>query len=125
MFVVLALIAALAIVMSPGSQAKSSNPCSSCHSASRSQYLDIQEGNSGNQIPVSINVGETKTVTVVIQNQVSTHVYNTLGSVSVTLTSQNGHFSVDTPTISLGTMNPGTKTATWRARAGIRCRIFL
>ena len=113
-FVVLAFIAALAIVMSPGSQAKSSNPCSSCHSVSRSQYLDIQEGNSGNQIPVTINVGETKTVTVVIQNQVSTQVYNTLGYVSATLTSQNGHFSVDTPTISLGTMNPGTKTATWK-----------
>ncbi len=111
---ILALITVLAIVMSPGSQAKSSNPCASCHSASRYQYLDILEGNSGNQIPASIGVGETKTVTVVIQNQIAAQVYNTLVEVSATLSSQNGHFSVGTPTISLGTMNPGTKTATWQ-----------
>ncbi len=113
-FVILALIAVLAFVASPGSQARSSNFCSACHSSSRFQYLDILEGNSGNKLPVSITVGETKSVTVVVQNQCNALTYNTLTGVSVTLLSQSGHIKVGTQTVSLGTLPVGTKTATWQ-----------
>jgi len=111
---ILALIAVMAFVMSPGGQARSSNPCSACHSSSRFQYLDILEGNPGNVLPSSIAVGETKSVTMVVQNQCSALTYNTLTGVSVTLASQSGHIKVSTPTVSIGTLPVGTKTATWQ-----------
>jgi hypothetical protein len=92
---------------------QSPNPCSSCHSGYY-QYLDILEGNSGNIIPTTIDIGQTKTVTVVIQNNVNIAKYTDLSTVSLTLTSQSGHFSVTTPTYSIGTLHVGTATATWQ-----------
>ena len=92
---------------------QSTNPCSSCHGGYY-QYLDILEGNAANQLPTTLNVGQTATVSVVVQNNVNTASYTALSSVSLTLNSQNGHFTVSVPTFSVGTLQKGTTTATWQ-----------
>jgi hypothetical protein len=91
----------------------STNPCSSCHSA-YSQNLDILEGNTANQLPTTLNIGQTATVTVVIENRVNTATFTALSNVAITLSSQNGHFTVNKPTYSPGTLQKGTSTATWQ-----------
>ncbi len=91
----------------------SSNQCSSCHS-NYNQQLDILEGNSQNRIPTAIQVGETQTVNVVIQNINNAPRYNLFSSVSLTLNSQNSHFSITTPTFNIGTLPTGTATAIWQ-----------
>jgi hypothetical protein len=106
----------LAIVLSvflSAARSASSNPCSSCHGGSYYQVLDILEGDSENQLPAAINAGETKTVAVVVENSVNTVKYSTLSSVSLTLQSKNGHFSVKDPTYCVGTLEAGTQTAAW------------
>lgn len=102
----IALLAAPALSASP-------NQCSPCHGTSYSQQLDILEGNSQNQIPVAIQVGETKTVTVAVKDVYTAPTNNDLSSVSLTLSSQNGHFTVSNPTYNVGTLT-GTATATWQ-----------
>jgi hypothetical protein len=95
----------------------SDNPCSSCHGGQYSQYLDILEGNSANQLPASVGVGQTATVTVVVENILNddgSGRYSELSSVSLTLTSANGHFIVASPTSNIGSMQPGTATASWQ-----------
>lgn len=95
----------------------SSNQCSSssCHpGAPYNMQLDILEGNSQNIIPSSIQVGQTLTVSVVIENINNAPMYNQFSSVYLTLSSQNGHFSVNTPTFNVGTLPTGTATATWQ-----------
>jgi hypothetical protein len=72
------------------------------------------EGNGGNQIPQALNLSETKTVTVVVQNDVNTVRYATLSGVSVTLNSANGHFSVNKPTFNVGDLSEGSTAATWQ-----------
>ncbi len=94
--------------------ARSANPCSQCHSSNRSQYLDILEADSRNMLPTSLGVGETATVTVVIENQCSVDTYSTLTSVTLTLASQSGHIRVAAPAYSVGTLLVGTRTATWQ-----------
>ena len=114
--ILLALAVAIAIVIAALASpafSKSTNPCSPCHS-SYNQYLDIMEGDPANSIPATLDVGETKTVTVSIENQVNAARYTSLSSVSVTLKSANGRFSVATPTISVGTLFAGTRTLTWQ-----------
>jgi hypothetical protein len=91
---------------------QSTSPCNSCHGGYY-QYLDILEGNAANQLPATLNVGATATVSVVVQNNVNTALYTALSSVSLTLTSQNGHFTASAPTYSVGTLQKGTATATW------------
>ncbi len=112
----LMLAATVAIVISlfaaPAFSA-SSNPCSSCH-GSYDQRLDILEGNSQNKIPTTIQVGQTQTVTVAIQNTNNAGRYSQLTGVSLTLSSQNGRFSVNTPTYNIGTLQTGTAAATWQ-----------
>ncbi len=93
----------------------SSNQCSSCHGSTYNQQLDILEGNSQNIIPSTIVVGQTTTVTVAIQNiNNAPPLFNQFLSVTVTLSSQNGHFSVSNPTFNIGTLGPTTATATWQ-----------
>ena len=93
----------------------SSNQCSSCHGSTYNQQLDIWEGNSQNIIPSSIMVGQTATVTVVIQNiNNAPPLYDQFSSVTATLSSQNGHFSVANPNFNIGTLPTGTATATWQ-----------
>ena len=107
------LVVTLLLFLSPWVSGISSNPCSPCHS-SYYQYLDILEGNNANQVPAALNLSETKTVSIVIENKVNTNRYSTLSGVSVTLSSKNGHFSVNTPTYNIGDMPAGTKTAIWQ-----------
>jgi hypothetical protein len=111
LFVAVAI--AIVIILSPGASGVSSNPCSACHGSYR-QYLDILESNSNNQIPTTITVGETRSVSIQIENDVNTQRYTTLSGVTVTLNSQNGHFSVATPTYNVGNLPSGTKTVTWQ-----------
>ncbi len=94
----------------------SPSPCGSCHGG-YSQYLDILEGNAGNSLPSMLSVGQTSTVRVVIENRVNTAKYTALSSVSLTLTSLNGHFTVAAPTFTVGTLQKGTATATWQITA--------
>ena len=109
------LVVVVVLILSPESLGRSTNPCSrpGCHS-SYNQYLDILEGNSANQIPTAINVSETKSVSVVIENINNAPQYTSLSSVSVTLSSQNGHFSIKNPTYDIGDLPVGKGTATWQ-----------
>jgi cell division septation protein DedD len=114
LFVVLAVI--LFLILSSGTSGKSNNPCGNspgCHGSLYYQYLDILEGDSA--IPSAIEVGETKTLSVVVENSGNTGRYSMLSGVSVTLTSKNGHFSVDSPsTYSIGDLPLGKETATFQ-----------
>ena len=92
---------------------ESTNPCGSCHPGYY-QYLDLLEGDSGNSLPTTLTVDQTKTVTVTLENKVNTVQYAALSSVSVTLSSKNGHFTVATPIYNVGTLQKGTATATWQ-----------
>ena len=89
---------------------KSTSPCNSCHGG-YNQYLDILEGNAANQLPTTLTVGQTATVTVIIENNVNTAIYTALSGVSVTLSSQNGHFTVSAPTYNIATLQKGTAIA--------------
>lgn len=114
------IIVILALIFSPHSNSVSNNPCSGtgCHgSRNYYQYLDILEGDSQNQIPSALNLNETRTVKVVIQNDVNTATYAILTNVAVTLTSARGHFSVTNPTVTIGNLPPGTTIATWQITA--------
>src|SRR3990172_12729750 len=108
------IVIVLSLLFAPAASI-SSNPCGSCH-GSYYQYLDVREGDGGNQIPATIGLGETKSISVVIENSVNTPNYNVLSSVSVTLSSRNGHFSVTTPISNIGDLSQGTKTATWEIK---------
>ena len=91
----------------------STSQCGACH-AGYNQNLDILEGNAANQLPTTLSVGQTATVTVLIENSVNTATYTALSSVSLTLSSANGHFTVSAPTYTIGTLQKGTATATWQ-----------
>ena len=108
-----ATIVVSALIMPASS--KSSNPCAFCHSA-YSEYLDILEGDSRNQLPATLKVGEARNVTVVIENIANIHANAVMSSASLTLRSQNGHFAVRVATYSVpGLLQWGTTaTATWQ-----------
>ncbi len=91
----------------------SANLCGQCHSG-YDQRLDLLEGNSQNIIPTNLQVGQSTTVTIALQNTCTAPRYTDLVSVSVTLRSQSGHFTVTNPTYSITTMQVGTTTATWQ-----------
>jgi hypothetical protein len=96
MFATLAVF--LFLTLSPGTWGRSNSPCSGgfgCHGAQYSRYLDILEGDSATQITSAIEVGEIKTVSVVVENGGNPGAYSTMSEVSITLTSENGRFSVD------------------------------
>jgi hypothetical protein len=107
-----AMIIVASIFLSPVFST-STSPCSSCHGGYY-QYFDVLEGNVANQLPTTLNVGQAATVTVVVENNVNTVLYSALSSVSLTLSSQSGHFAVSVPTYSVGTLQKGTATATWQ-----------
>ena len=113
----LVLFATTAIILlvfsSPRSSGNSTDPCNQCHSTYH-QNLDILEGNSANKIPSTIEVGETKTVTIVVENNVNTEQYSKLSDVCASLSSKNGHFSVTALTCNIGDLQSGTATATWQ-----------
>jgi hypothetical protein len=107
-----AMIIVASIFLSPAFSTSTSQ-CNSCH-AGYNQYLDILEGNAVNQLPTTLTVGQTATVTVIVENNVNTVVYTALSSVSLTLSSQNGHFTVSAPTYNIGALPKGTAIATWQ-----------
>ncbi len=112
MIAVAALLLFFLIVAPAGSI--SSNQCSSCHGSTYSQQLDILEGNSQNSIPSTIQVGQTLTVTIVLENINNAPRYNQLSGVTATLEAKNNHFSVNPPTYNIGSLSTGTATATWQ-----------
>lgn len=105
-----------AVAVSPLTLSVSTDPCARCHSSRHpyAQYLDILEGDTGNQIPAVLNLSETKTVKVAIQNYDDVEMFSTLSQVSVTLSSTFGHFQVSNPTYSISNMPVGTAIATWQ-----------
>jgi hypothetical protein len=116
--IIAATIAVAIALLAAPAYSVSTNQCSTCHPGllpgNYNQQLDIVEGNSQNQIPTNLQVGQTQTVTVVIQNINNAAKYNQFTSVSLTLSSQNGRFSVSTPTVNIATLSTGTSTATWQ-----------
>jgi hypothetical protein len=74
----------------------------------------LVEGSNQNSIPSTIDVGQTLTVTVVLQNINNAPVYSQLSSVTATVSSQNNHFTISNPTYSVGNLATGTATATWQ-----------
>jgi hypothetical protein len=94
-------------------QSASPNLCGSCHGGGYSQVLDIREGDSANQLPTTLNVGETKTVVVAVENAVNTARYAAL-SVSLTLRSGKGHFLIRNPTYYIGYFPAGVQNAVWQ-----------
>jgi len=90
----------------------SSNQCSSCHS-NYNQQIDLVEGSNQNNIPSTIQVGQTLTITVVIQNINNAPRYTQFSSVTATLSSQNNYFTISTPTYNVGSLYTGITTATW------------
>ncbi|TRO50366.1 hypothetical protein E2P63_06455 [Candidatus Bathyarchaeota archaeon] len=112
-FVTLAII--LLLFSSFYAMGASNNPCGSCHSGQvYSQYLDILEGNSENQIPSGIEINETKTVSVIVENRGNPGTYPTISDVSLTLTSKYGHFSVYSSKYNIGELPLTKKSASWQ-----------
>jgi len=107
----------LGLVFSPLTFSRSNEPCQSCHGSRYYQYLDILEGDSGNQIPLTLSVNQTFTVKVVVRNDVSSPRYTEMNRVTLTLTSTFGHFQVTNPTFTINNLSPGTATATWQITA--------
>jgi hypothetical protein len=105
--VAIALLAAPAVSIS-------ANQCSSCHGVTYSQQLDILEGNSQNQIPTAIQVGQTQTVQVVVANVNNAPKNDQFSTLSVTLSSQNGRFSVSPSTVTITNVATSTVTASWQ-----------
>jgi hypothetical protein len=112
LFVALAVI--LFLILSPGTSGRSNNLCSGpgCHGSIYYQYLDILEEDSA--ISSTISLEEVKMVSVVVENSANTGLFTTLNNVYVTLSSQNGHFSVNVSRYDIGIMAIGEKTATWQ-----------
>jgi len=108
------MAAVVIIAVSPLIQPKSSNPCSSCH-GSYYMYLDILEGDAGNVLPTTIKDGQTQNVTVVVKVECNTGSYNTMTSITATLSSKNGHFKAQNGNANIGSLKGGsTAKATWQ-----------
>lgn len=115
--VLILTLTVLGLVFSPLTFSRSNEPCQSCHGSKYYQYLDILEGDSGNQIPSALNVNQTFTVKVVVRNDVSSPRYTEMNRVTLTLSSTFGHFQVNNPTYTINNLSPGTATATWQITA--------
>jgi hypothetical protein len=108
----------LAAPLWPSSTSKSTNPCSACHGGANNQYLDILEGDAGNTLPSAISDAEVLAVAVVIEVTGNTALNNIMSGITAKLVSQNGFFSVDAATYSVGTLANGQKaTAFWNISA--------
>ena len=111
------LITLAAVAVSPLLQSQSSSPCISCHETNV-MYLDILEGDPQNVLPSALSGSEVLTVTVVVKVICNTQKNNIMSGISATLTSQSGHFSAQSGTVSLGSLGPGqTAQATWKISA--------
>jgi len=113
-FILAATIAIVISLISAPASSRSSNQCSSFHGSLYNMQLDIVEDSSQNVIPSSIQVGQTQTITVFIENVNNSPRHNLFSSVTVTLTSQNNHFFVNTPICNVGSLPTGTATAVWK-----------
>jgi hypothetical protein len=114
LLIAMAIVIAAAIFLSP-IFAESTSPCAPCHGVQGySQSLDILEGNNGNSIPTALTVGQTLPVTIAVENLVNSQLFNIMSDVSLTLNSEKGHVSVNSPTVDLGTLQKGKASATWQ-----------
>jgi len=111
--VLVASITIVASILIEPTISVTSNKCSSCHGSEYNQQLDILEGNSQNTIPATLQVGQIQTVKIIVENNNNAPKYNQFSNVKATLTSQNGHFSVSSPTVNIGTIST-TAMATWQ-----------
>jgi hypothetical protein len=105
----------LFIVFSPKAEGISNNPCSPCHpfpNGDFDQYLDILEADSQTQIPSTLDIDETKTVIVIIENGGNAGIYDIISDVSLSLASEYGFFSVNSQTYNIGDVSLGKRSAT-------------
>jgi hypothetical protein len=96
--------------------ATSTNPCSACHgNQGYSETLSL----TANQLPTNLEVGQTATVTILIQNAVDlAQANNQLSGVSATLSSQNGHFTVGAPSAkNFNLMSDASASVSWQITA--------
>ena len=110
--IIMAIIAFFGLMAATSTTSGVSVNICTCHPDGRYQYLDILEGNG--TIPSSIDVGETKTVIVVVENRVSAGLNITMSDINLTLSSVNKRFTVQTPTFAVGSLSPGRANATWQ-----------
>ena len=108
-----ASIIIVAAILTEPTLSITANKCSTCHGSDYNQQLDIMEGSSQNTIPTTLQVGQTQTVKITLENINNAPRYNQFSNVKATLSSQNGHFSVNTPTVNIGTLST-TAIATWQ-----------
>ena len=108
------LFVVLTIVFSPLSNGTSNNPCYCNIHPGYTQYLNILPSDSNTQIPSSLSVNQTATISVTFQNDVPNYSrYTTISGVYVSLTSAFGHFSGGN-SIFFGDLAPGTQTVSWQ-----------
>jgi hypothetical protein len=86
-------------------QSAGNPPCSNCH-ANYHQYLDVLEGDPQNVLPPILNDSQYLTISVMVKNICNAPKYNIMSSISVTLSSQNGYFGVQSPTCNIGALAP-------------------
>jgi hypothetical protein len=114
LFIAVAVIIATSLFLSPV-LSQSTNPCAPCHGTdSYTQSFKILAGNPANNIPSTLDVGQTATLTVAIENSANTVIFTTLSDVKLTLNSENNRVSISSPTVNIGTLQKGTATATWQ-----------
>ena len=111
--VLVASIIIVAAILTEPTLSITTNKCGTCHGSDYNQQLDILEGSSQNTIPITLQVGQTQTVEITIENINNAPRYNQFSNVKATLSSQNGHFSVNVPTVNIGTLST-TVMATWQ-----------
>ena len=110
-----ALLVMIALFVAPAFST-SSNPCSTCHAAKGySQTLSV----TFSQAPPTLTVGQTATINAKVKNTVLiATTNNVMSSVSATLKSLSGHFTVSTATVNAGSLASGrTASVSWQITA--------
>jgi hypothetical protein len=114
LFITVAAVIAASLFLSPV-LSQSTNPCAPCHGTdSYTQSFKILTGNAANIIPSTLDIDQIATLTVALENSANTMIFTTLTDVKLTLNSENNRVSMSSPTVSIGTMQKGTATATWQ-----------
>ena len=90
-FIVLVVIGVAVFFTATPASAVDTKSCTPCHGDGRTLSFDILEGDAGNTLPASLNVGQSATVRVVVSDTPSPSNLNvnrvTLTGVSIVLSS--------------------------------------
>ncbi len=119
----LAFIVVLLLASSQNSEGKSENGCApggeQCHyhqppgGIPVNQFVDVLEEDESTQIPETIDISETKTIKLVIENEIDVDDYKRFKYVDVSLESENDTVEITNPDKRINNMQEGTETLTW------------